>query len=308
MVSGENMLSISEVLRRLDEDSDDDFDGYIDEDEIESENEDSEFIENEMSSPVSSESFEGIPDYVLQPGCTKDTTDMTPLDFFSMLVEDKMLQNTVEQTNLFADQFLEADNIPPKSRALLWGNKVHDINELKKFISIVIIMGIVHYPSIEDYWATTWPFGTDAYSSIMKRDRFCLLLRFLHLNDNRNYIRKGLEGHDPQYKVRPFMDALIGNFKSSCIPGREISIDESMIGFKGRIGFLQYAPKKPTKWGMKAFLLADSITGYTCNWKLYTGMYGKSIKAEILLKIQLFFYYHKPVYEFGVSLQHIGEL
>ena len=37
MVSGENMLSISEVLRRLDEDSDDDFDGYIDEDEIESE-------------------------------------------------------------------------------------------------------------------------------------------------------------------------------------------------------------------------------------------------------------------------------
>ena len=115
MVSGENMLSISEVLRRLDEDSDDDFDGYIDEEEIESENEDSEFIENEMSSPVSSESFEGIPDYVLQPGCTKDTTDMTPLDFFSMLVEDKMLQNTVEQTNLFADQFLEADNIPPKS-------------------------------------------------------------------------------------------------------------------------------------------------------------------------------------------------
>ena len=30
------MLSISEVLRRLDEDTDDDFDGYIDEDEIES--------------------------------------------------------------------------------------------------------------------------------------------------------------------------------------------------------------------------------------------------------------------------------
>ena len=29
------MLSLSEVLRRLDEDSDDDFDGYIDEEEAE---------------------------------------------------------------------------------------------------------------------------------------------------------------------------------------------------------------------------------------------------------------------------------
>ena len=56
-----------------------------------------------------------------------------------------------------------------------------------------------------------------------------------------------------------------------------------MISLKGRIIILQYAPKKPTKWGMKAFVLADSITGYNCNWKLYTSMYGKSIKAEILL-------------------------
>ena len=30
-------------------------------------------------------------------------------------------------------------------------------------------------------------------------------------------------------------------------------------------------PKKPTKWGMKAWLLADSRTGYTWNWNLYAG-------------------------------------
>ena len=29
-------------------------------------------------------------------------------------------------------------------------------------------------------------------------------------------------------------------------------------------------PKKPTKWGMKAFVLADAISGYTYNWILYT--------------------------------------
>ena len=45
------------------------------------------------------------------------------------------------------------------------------------------------------------------------------------------------------------------------------------MGFKGRVSFLQYLPKKPTKWGMKAYVLADSSNGYVYNWKLYTGRY-----------------------------------
>ena len=44
-----------------------------------------------------------------------------------------------------------------------------------------------------------------------------------------------------------------------------------MIGFKGRLGFIQYMPKKPTKWGLKAFVLADAHTGYMYSWHLYTG-------------------------------------
>ena len=39
-----------------------------------------------------------------------------------------------------------------------------------------------------------------------------------------------------------------------------------MIGFKGRLSFIQYMPKNPTKWGMKAFVLADSKSGYTYNF------------------------------------------
>ena len=30
-------------------------------------------------------------------------------------------------------------------------------------------------------------------------------------------------------------------------------------------------PNKLQKWGLKAWVLADSLTGYVCNWKLYTG-------------------------------------
>ena len=44
-----------------------------------------------------------------------------------------------------------------------------------------------------------------------------------------------------------------------------------MIGFKGRVSFIQYCPLKRTKLGLKAFVFADSETGYICNILPYTG-------------------------------------
>ena len=44
--------------------------------------------------------------------------------------------------------------------------------------------------------------------------------------------------------------------------------NEAMIKFKGRLGFKQYIKNKPTKWGIKVFVLSDATTGYV---KIYTG-------------------------------------
>ena len=42
-----------------------------------------------------------------------------------------------------------------------------------------------------------------------------------------------------------------------------------MIGTKYSIYFLQYIPKKPTKWGIKAFVNAESSTGYVLKFEMY---------------------------------------
>ena len=73
------------------------------------------------------------------------------------------------------------------------------------------------------------------------------------------------------YKIRPLLSPLLANFKAAYTLHRELSIDEAMVGFKGRLCFIQYLPKKPTKWGIKAYVLADSATGYVYSWRLYTG-------------------------------------
>ncbi len=66
-------------------------------------------------------------------------------------------------------------------------------------------------------------------------------MKFMHLNDNSQYIPKGQPGHNPLYKLRPFFDPLIANFKETYTPAREMSVDEQMIGFKGRLWWIQYA-------------------------------------------------------------------
>ena len=58
----------------------------------------------------------------------------------------------------------------------------------------------------------------------------------------------------PHIKCALLLEKLLTNFKCNYNLGRELSIDEHMIGFKGRTSFIQYMPKKPTKWGLKAYV------------------------------------------------------
>ena len=48
-------------------------------------------------------------------------------------------------------------------------------------------------------------------------------------------------------------------------------MDETIVGFSGRFSAKQYMPKKPEKWGIKAFTMADSTNGYMLNILVYTG-------------------------------------
>ena len=105
----------------------------------------------------------------------------------------------------------------------------------------------------------------------MSSRRFELLLKFLHISDSRQQPSRGEAGYDKLYKVRPLLNILLENFQRSYTPTQNLSIDESMVGFKGQLAFLQYMPKKPHKWGMKAWVLADAANGYVWNWKLYAG-------------------------------------
>ncbi len=132
-------------------------------------------------------------------------------------------------------------------------------------------MGIINLPSVHDYWSTEEVTALPWFRSIMSRTRFYQITRFLHLADNQAARDAGLDKEDKLYKLRPLLDAIGEACEKHKYPNQPVSIDESMIGTKCRIGFLQYLPKKPTKWGVKVWVMADAHSGYVHKFQIYTG-------------------------------------
>lgn len=67
------------------------------------------------------------------------------------------------------------------------------------------------------------------------------------------------------------MDITEQSYAQFFSPRQCLSVDESMVKFKGCIFFRQYMPAKWTKWGLKKFVLCDSKTGYCLQQKVYNG-------------------------------------
>ena len=58
------------------------------------------------------------------------------------------------------------------------------IDEMKVFIGLVMLMRIIHEPSINLYWTNDAFYHTLLFSQIINRNQFNLILKFLHFNNN----------------------------------------------------------------------------------------------------------------------------
>ncbi|KAM4583571.1 piggyBac transposable element-derived protein 4-like [Odontesthes bonariensis] len=142
---------------------------------------------------------------------------------------------------------------------------------MKAFLALHLCMGQVDKPEIEDYWAEFWPTHTPGFGKVMARNRFEIILSFLHFANNSEYVGRGQPGHDRLFKVRPVLDIILPRFSALYGPFKELSLDEMTIAFKGKSTLKMYNPNKPDKYGYKVFVLSEVKTGYVLQWNMYTG-------------------------------------
>ena len=174
-----------------------------------------------------------------------------------------MWDRLTTESNRYAAQQRRAH--PPAPSAARWAD--FKKNDMQAFIGLCFSMGILKLPRRHLYWRTTkWMFTTN-FPSVMSRNKFDLMWRYLHLQDNTVPAPAG----EKVWKLRWFLDHLTTRFQETYTPYGYATIDESMIKFKGRLSFRQYLPSKPIKWGIKMWALCESDTGYAYNMQVYTG-------------------------------------
>lgn len=89
----------------------------------------------------------------------------------------------------------------------------------------------------------------------MSRDKFLLILRALHFAENPQ--RGEPRPVDPLYKITPLFDLFHNRMNQIYYPTKELSLDESMLLWLGRLYFRQYIQNKRHKFGIKFYMLTQ---------------------------------------------------
>jgi len=71
--------------------------------------------------------------------------------------------------------------------------------------------------------------------------------------------------------IRNIYNKFVIACEANYTPGTGCTVDESLHGFKGRCSFKQYIPNKPSKYGIKIYVLADSETFFLVSSKISKG-------------------------------------
>jgi hypothetical protein len=178
------------------------------------------------------------------------------LQLFELFWPKTLLKKIVIETNRYATHPLDAMDNTMGGRK--WVNI--SIAELKAFLAIHMYMGMKQQPNIHIYWEKE---GCPIISNIITRERFKQLWRCLHITNRATYehIQKGDPGYDKLRQVCWFVDEI----RSACMRewslDKFLTIDEMMVRYKGSYcSIRQYMPKKPEKWGIKFWVLADSVS------------------------------------------------
>ncbi len=191
----------------------------------------------------------------------------TELEFFHLFFTPEMIKSVVAHTNTNAFmKLLGGGYTSYTNEEGLWQNTT--VEEINHLIALLIYFGLVNVDSaVEKYWSTKTLYHGLWARKILSRDRYKALMAFLHVVDPSKQTPGG-----KLHKVEDFL----ASFKERCSllyqPAQNVAVDERMVKSRhSRSGIRQYMKNKPTRWGIKLWVLADSSNGYTVDFNVYIG-------------------------------------
>ena len=180
------------------------------------------------------------------------------------------------------------------------------VEDIAHYLGIVMWMGIIKLPDMNMYWARNQVFSMPAFSQVMSRTTYQSIGKYFHAF-NRRALPKNSD--DRLLLIRPVIDYFRDKCKSIYVPEKNLSLDEGMMKWKGRLNIKVYNPKKPIKYGIKFFFLCESKSGFVLDFIIYRGMY-QSLRDTVfeLMEPHLDKGYHLFMDNYYNSVALAGEL
>jgi hypothetical protein len=177
---------------------------------------------------------------------------LTPLECFRLFLTDAIVEKVVQETNRIMRAKVK------RKRGKEIPIKLLTVDEFWVFIAVLLLLEIHGKTRLEDNWKTDIYLSTPIFGKLMGIKRWKEIAGSLHFANNETDESRV----DKFWKFRAVFDQFIQAFSSEYVLGQDISIDESLVLWKGHHGLKRYIPSKADKWGFKFYALAESKTGY----------------------------------------------
>ena len=102
----------------------------------------------------------------------------------------------VTQTNLYAVQLAPVNDFSSSKE------------ELRVYIGLNMLMGIVVEQGLSLYWSGNTYFGIQGVNDVIRRERFKTLNFHLHVNDNTTAVPRGDIGYNHHHKIQSLLTSM----------------------------------------------------------------------------------------------------
>lgn len=203
---------------------------------------------------------------------------------FRLFITDAIVQECVTWTNK------RIDLVASKQKTQSGTYAKTEPKEMLALLGVLIAAGQQqdNHLSVLEMWSQVT--GCPIYRAALSKGRFEFLISCLRFDDPET--RTERKEQDKFAPIRKVWEEFIEKCTRYYVPRENLTVDEQLLGFRGRCPFRMYIPNKPAKYGIKLILICDASTKYMLGAEPYLGKGGTTVPRE---GISLGHYYTKEL-------------
>ncbi|XP_045482176.1 piggyBac transposable element-derived protein 1-like [Harmonia axyridis] len=141
--------------------------------------------------------------------------------------------------------------------------------EILALIGLLYYAGVMKMKGVSTKELFDKDSGIPIFRATMSESRFRFLLNCIRFDDKET--RNERKKSDKLAAFREVFEGSFSKMNELYVPSEFTTIDEQLVGFRGRCPFKMYIPSKPDKYGIKILMCCDSKTFYALSAEIYTG-------------------------------------